>query len=96
MVEIRQTAVFSAWLAALRDERAQARIAQRLRYLGMGDFGDVQSVGAGVSELRVHYGPGYRVYFVKRGLEIVILLCGGDKSTQDRDIKTAHQLAREV
>ena len=96
MIEIRQTAAFAAWLAALRDDRARARIAQRLRYVALGNFGDVKPVGAGLSELRVNYGPGYRVYFVRRGLEIVVLLCGGDKSTQARDIKAAKKLAEEV
>ncbi|MGO9770584.1 MAG: type II toxin-antitoxin system RelE/ParE family toxin [Roseiarcus sp.] len=96
MIEIRQTAVFRDWLDALADVRAVERIAQRLVRLQAGLFGDVRSVGGGVSELRVDYGPGYRVYFVRRGQTIVILLCGGDKRTQARDIKAAKALAAEI
>lgn len=88
VIEIRETLVFSAWLESLRD--AQARIL-RLRY---GNPGDVNPVGEGVSEMRIDYGPGYRVYFVKRGALLVILLAGGAKPTQDKDIKTALKLAR--
>jgi putative addiction module killer protein len=95
MIEIRQTAVFRDWLDGLADVRAAERIAQRLVRLQAGLFGDVRSVGGGVSELRVDYGPGYRVYFVRRGQMIVILLCGGDKRTQARDIKAAKALAAE-
>ena len=96
MVEIRQTATFRDWLDGLADARAAERIAQRLVRLQAGLFGDVRSVGEGVSELRVDYGPGYRVYFVRRGRLTVILLCGGDKRSQARDIKAAKALAAEI
>ena len=84
------------WLNALRDERAFAKIAVRLKRLAEGNFGDVAPVGEGVSELRIHYGPGYRVYFTRRGRTIILLLCGGDKSTQPSDIVKAKALAKEV
>ena len=84
------------WLSSLRDRRAVARIAARLDRLAAGNPGDVEPVGEGVSELRINYGPGYRVYFVKRGQAVVILLCGGDKSSQDRDVQLALQLAKEL
>jgi len=93
MFEVRETKTFSEWLAALRDERAQANIARRVRQLALGNFGDAKLVGDGVSELRIHYGPGYRVYFVRTGRQVLVVLCGGDKSTQDRDIKEAKRLA---
>jgi putative addiction module killer protein len=96
MIEIRQTAAFRDWLDSLADGRAAERIAQRLVRLQAGLFGDVRSVSGGVSELRVDYGPGYRVYFTRRGQTIVILLCGGDKRTQARDIKAAKALASEI
>ncbi|MDR3449845.1 MAG: type II toxin-antitoxin system RelE/ParE family toxin [Alphaproteobacteria bacterium] len=96
MIDIRQTAVFSKWLAALPDARAKAKIAARIDRLASGNAGDVEPVGGVVSELRIHYGPGYRVYFVRRGREIIILLCGGDKKTQSRDIKAAKLLATEL
>lgn len=96
MIEIRQTKVFAAWLRGLRDRKARARIQVRIDRLQLGLAGDVRSVGEGVSELRIDYGPGYRVYFVRRGRELVILLAGGDKRTQDRDIKQAIQLARDL
>ena len=96
MIEVRRTDRFIAWLNALRDARAVAKIATRIKRLATGNFGDVASVGDGVSELRIHYGPGYRVYFVRRGEVLVILLCGGDKSTQDRDIAAAKTLAKEI
>ena len=96
MIEIRETTPFSMWLRSLRDNRARARIAARVRRLAFGAFGDVQPVGEGVSELRLHFGPGYRVYFVQRGQVLIILLCGGDKSTQGRDIATAKKLAKET
>ena len=94
MIEVRQTEVFSKWLRELRDRQARARIQTRIDRLQLGLAGDVKPVGEGVSELRIDYGPGYRVYFVQRGQELVILLAGGDKRTQDRDIKTALELAR--
>ena len=96
MIEVRQTSTYSKWIAELRDRRAVNRIDIRIRRLSIGNSGDVKSVGEGVSELRIDYGPGYRVYFVQRGKVIVILLCGGDKHTQDRDIKTAKSIAREL
>lgn len=95
-IEVRQTDVFSAWFAGLRDRRGRGRITARIRRLSLGNPGDVKPVGAGVSEMRIDHGPGYRVYFVGRGEAIVILLCGGDKRTQDRDIKRALDLAQEV
>ncbi len=94
MIEVRQTEVFSKWLRELRDRQARARIQTRIDRLQLGLAGDVKPVGEGVSELRIDYGPGYRVYFTQRGREMVILLAGGDKRTQDRDIKTALELAR--
>ena len=96
MIEVRRTRRFITWLNALRDPRAVAKIAIRLKRLADGAFGDVAPVGEGVSELRIHYGPGYRVYFVQRGEVLILLLCGGDKSTQARDIAAAKRLAREV
>ena len=96
VIEVRQTATFSGWLAGLRDVRAQARVAERLRRLALGNTGDTRSVGDGVSELRIDYGPGYRAYYTRRGQEIVVLLCGGDKSTQASDIKAAKALAKEL
>jgi len=96
VIEVRRTDQFIEWVNALRDARARAKIATRLVRLAEGNFGDVAPVGEGVSELRVHYGPGYRVYFVQRGAVVVILLCGGDKSTHPRDIAAAKTLAKEV
>lgn len=83
-------------MAGLRDVEAKARITVRIRRLSLGNFGDVKPVGSGVSELRIHHGPGYRIYLVRRGSKLVILLCGGDKSGQDRDIARAKELAKEV
>ena len=96
MVEVRQTEVFSKWLRELRDRQARARIQTRIDRLQLGLAGDAKPVGEGVSELRIDYGPGYRVYFIRRGRELVILLAGGDKRTQNRDIKTAMELARNL
>jgi putative addiction module killer protein len=96
MKVIRQTEAFSEWLRNLSDSRARARIAARIDRLALGNPGDVAPVGEGVSEMRIHYGPGYRVYFVQRGAALVVLLCGGDKSTQAGDIRTAKQLASEL
>ncbi|WP_349237828.1 type II toxin-antitoxin system RelE/ParE family toxin [Xanthobacter autotrophicus] len=84
MIEVRQTDEFSAWIKALRDANARARIVNRMRRLAAGNPGDVKPVGSGVSEMRIDYGPGYRVYFVQRGDVLVILLCGGDKRTQEK------------
>jgi putative addiction module killer protein len=96
MIEVRETMVFTAWLERLRDKRARARIQTRIDRLRRGNIGDVKPVGAGVSELRIDYGPGYRLYFVQRGTTLVILLCGGDKRTQSRDIARAIKLAKEI
>jgi putative addiction module killer protein len=96
MIEIRQTATFASWLRALRDRQARARIQVRIDRLQLGLPGDARPVGEGVSELRIDYGPGYRVYFVRRGQELIILLAGGDKRTQARDIKLAIQLAHDL
>ena len=95
MVELIRSATFDRWLSGLRDRRAVARIAARLDRLAGGNPGDTQPVGNGVSELRINYGPGYRVYFIQRGPVLIILLCGGDKSSQDRDIKQAKALAAQ-
>ncbi len=96
MVEVRETEVFSKWLRELRDRQARARIQTRIDRLQLGLAGDAKPVGEGVSELRIDYGPAYRVYFARRGRELLILLAGGDKSTQDRDIETALKLARDL
>lgn len=96
MIEIRETDAYARWFAGLRDERARAKIVLRIRRLSLGNAGDVAPVGEGVSEMRVHYGPGYRVYFVQRGDTLAILLGGGDKASQDRDIRKAIELAKEV
>ena len=96
MIEVRQTRAFREWLARLADKRAVERIAQRIVRLQAGLFGDVKSIGDGVAELRVDHGPCYRIYFVRRGAALVILLCGGDKSSQNRDIRTAKSMAKEL
>lgn len=93
---MKKTDIFVQWLDELRDIRARARIQARIERLAAGNPGDVKPVGDGVSELRIDYGPGYRVYFTRRGNEVVILLAGGDKSTQDTDIKIAQGLARNL
>ncbi len=96
MIEVRQTDLFANWLRKLRDEQARARIQIRIRRLSLGNFGDVKPVGEGVSELRIDYGPGYRVYFQQTGTSLVLLLVGGDKKTQDADIAKAKKLAKEA
>lgn len=96
MIEIRKTEKYAQWLDGLSDTRARARIQVRVERLAAGNTGDVKPVGEGVSELRIDYGPGYRVYFIKRGSKLVILLAGGDKSTQVSDIKIALRLARNL
>jgi putative addiction module killer protein len=96
MIEVRQRSEFSNWLHRLKDANAVARIVGRIRRMEQGNLGDVRSVGAGVMEMRVDYGPGYRVYCTSRGPAIVILLCGGDKRTQARDIRRALELARQL
>ena len=96
MIEIRKTDVFARWLDDLLDLRARARIQARIERLASGNPGDVKPAGEGVSELRIDYGPGYRVYFKRRGQRLIILLAGGDKSSQARDIKRAQRLARDL
>ncbi|CAI1171888.1 Uncharacterized protein conserved in bacteria [Serratia proteamaculans] len=90
------TEEFDGWFARLRDRQAQKRIQARIDRAESGNFGDCEPVGEGVSEMRIHYGPGYRVYFAQQGMEVVILLAGGDKSTQPKDIKAALELARQL
>ena len=96
MIEIRKTEVFAKWLDGLADIRARARILARIERLAAGNPGDAEPVGEGVSELRINYGPGYRVYYKRRGQSLIILLAGGDKHTQAKDIKTALRLARNL
>ena len=96
MIEVRQTEVFSVWLRKLRDLQAVARVQIRIRRLSLGNFGDAKSVGEGVSELRIDYGPGYRVYFQRTGSLLVLLLIGGTKSSQQSDIAKAKKLAKEA
>ncbi len=96
MIEIRKTEIFAKWLDGLHDIRSRARILARIERLSAGNPGDVKPVGEGVSELRIDYGPGYRVYHKKHGQKVVILLAGGDKSTQTKDIKTALRLAQNL
>jgi len=96
VVEIRKTDHFAKWIDSLHDIRARARILARIERLAAGNPGDVKAAGEGVLEMRIDYGPGYRVYYKQHGRSIVILLAGGDKSTQDRDIKTALRLARNL
>jgi putative addiction module killer protein len=96
MVEIRETPAYAAWFAALRDRTVRALIDIRIRRLSLGNSGDIRPVGDGVSELRIHYGPGYRIYLKMQGDAVVILLAGGDKSSQDKDIRLAKDLARNL
>ena len=96
MVDLRYTERFKNWVNRLGDRQARARILVRLERMAMGNLGDVKPVGEGVSEARITYGPGYRLYFVRRGDTVIVLLCGGDKSSQTTDITTALKLAREI
>jgi putative addiction module killer protein len=96
VIAIRETDTYARWFARLKDREARARILVRIRRLSLGNAGDTKAVGGGVSELRIDYGPGYRVYFVRRGETLVVLLGGGDKSTQSADIRAALSLARTV
>ena len=96
MIDVRQTDRYARWFAGLRDPGARARILVRIRRLSLGNPGDVKTVGEGVSEMRVHCGPGYRVYFLDSGKASVVLLAGGTKGTQRRDIRTALTLARKL
>ena len=96
MLEIRETSAYASWFAALRDRAAKVRIDIRIRRLSLGNFGDIRPVGEGVSELRINDGPGYRIYLKRQGDALVILLAGGDKSSQDQDIRLAKELARNL
>ena len=96
MKVIHTTEVFDTWFTWLKDKQAARRVQVRIDRAEAGNFGDCEPVGEGVSEMRIHYGPGYRVYFVQRGMDVVILLAGGDKSTQSSDIKTALEIARQL
>jgi putative addiction module killer protein len=95
MVELIKSATFDRWLTELRDRQAKARIEVRLRRLSLGNPGDVKPVGDGISEMRIDHGPGYRVYFMRRGVLVVVLLCGGDKSSQQKDIAQAKLIAEQ-
>lgn len=96
MVDVRQTEEFASWFESMDDREARARVTVRIRRLSLGNPGDVKAVGSGVSEMRIDYGPGYRIYFVRRGQSFVILLCGGDKRSQRRDIERAIELSKDV
>ncbi len=96
MLRVKQTATYHKWVSKLKDSKAKALIVDRVFRLANGLPGDAKLIGQGISELRVHYGPGYRVYFKKQGDTIILLLCGGDKSSQSRDIDTARRLAKEI
>jgi putative addiction module killer protein len=96
MIEVRQTAAFSRWFARLRDIRAQAHFVRRIERAQAGNLGDVRALGEGLSEMRIHYGPGYRLYLAQRGERLVLLLCGGDKSSQAADIREAKAMAKEL
>ncbi|OMI13058.1 addiction module antitoxin RelB [Bradyrhizobium brasilense] len=96
MIQVVQTDAFAHWLNSLADIKAVARIGARIRRLELGNPGDAKSVGEGVSEMRIDYGPGYRVYFTRRGKTIVLLLCGGDKRTQSKDVKAAQKMVKEI
>jgi len=96
MIEIRQTETYARWFKSLCDRQAKARIDIRIRRLSLGNPGDVKPVGGGVSELRINYGPGYRIYFTQQGGQLIILLAGGDKQTQSNDIAIARDLAKKL
>jgi putative addiction module killer protein len=96
MIEIRQTPQFDVWLRRLRDHQTRARIAARIRRLAFGNPGDVAPIGDGLSELRIHFGPGYRVYFIRRGASVIVVLGGGDKGSQPSDIRAAKLLAARL
>ena len=96
MIQIQQTETYAKWFAGLRDRVARARIDIRIRRLSLGNAGDTKPVGEGVSELRIDHGPGYRLYFIRRGEVVIVLLAGGDKSTQDKDILAAKALAKDL
>jgi len=94
--EIRQTETYKQWFASLKDRNARARVDVRIRRMSLGNLGDVKSVGSGVSEIRIDYGPGYRLYFIFQKKRLIILLCGGEKSTQSKDIKLAQEIAQLI
>lgn len=96
MLNVRQTNAFSSWLRSLRDQRARQKIVVRLQRMKFGHFGDVEAVGQGVSELRIHEGKGYRVYFRQQGSEVILRLCGCDKKSQQKDIAMAYRMSREI
>ena len=96
MIEVRRTDEFSRWVRRLRDANAVARIIARIRRMELGNLGDSKSLRGGLMDMRIDYGPGYRVYYVRRGADVVILLCAGDKRTQQRDIKRARELAERL
>lgn len=95
MMEVIRSSTFRQWVQRLRDRRAVARINARLRNASLGNMGDTRSVGDGIFEMRIHYGPGYRLYFIREGQAVIVLLCGGDKESQRRDIARARRIARE-
>ena len=96
MFRVLQTEAFRRWLDKLQDDRAVGSITRRLERVQRGNLGDIRPVGGGVSEMRISYGPGYRLYFVRQGADIIVLLCGGDKGSQDRDVQRAKRLAKEL
>jgi putative addiction module killer protein len=96
MYEVLQTSVYASWFRSVRDKAVRGRIVARIERLQLGNFGDAKSIGGGVHELRMNFGPGYRVYFTRRGERIILLLCGGDKASQSRDIARARQIASEL
>lgn len=96
LIQIQQTETYSRWFSRLRDRQARARILIRVRRLSLGNPGDVTPVGGGVSEMRIHNGPGYRIYFTRRGHTLIVLLAGGEKKTQQRDVRRAQKLAEEL